>query len=665
MITKNYGTGFQIRMMAIALVPVLILAVLLGAYMIWQRQQDLATGLQQRGQLLARQLAAGADYGLFSGNQSALQALTNAVAREPSVTAVMIADRNGKSVAVYGSPALTELVSVQLPTALQAGQSTQKHAAQSITFTEPVRSPRLIVDDFPEGNDKGFSPILMPQKGSVATAEQITGLAVVVMSTEIIQQEQTRFALAVSGLLGLVLLGAFFVARKMSARLSRPVLEVAAAVERIGRGEDGVRVRGSSIGVLNLLSKGLNETAEQLERSRQELEQRVAQATAQLLEKKEQAERADHSKTRFLAAASHDLRQPMHALSMFITALSHVRSEAERAHLIRQAGAATVAMGNLLDALLDISKLDSGGVRTNISSFPVQQVLDRIRDTFTEIASKKGLELIVRNSNAWTSSDPILLERILGNLVSNAIRYTTPEQDVSGKVLVAARVRQDHILLQVRDNGSGIAPESQEIIFQEFVQLSNPERDRSKGLGLGLAIVKRLANLLEHPLTLRSLPHQGSTFAIRLPRVVAPTVFSLETYGPENPLSDNLTGLKLLVIDDDSLVRDSLTHLLLLWGCQVEQAAGGVGLAQALYGRKWHPDVVLCDYRLADGMDGIAVIRSLREVFGQTLPAAIITGDTELQALRNLGQENIRVLYKPVRSAQLRSIIKNLRLAVD
>jgi CheY-like chemotaxis protein len=119
------------------------------------------------------------------------------------------------------------------------------------------------------------------------------------------------------------------------------------------------------------------------------------------------------------------------------------------------------------------------------------------------------------------------------------------------------------------------------------------------------------------------------------------------------------------VIDDDSLVRDSLTHLLLLWGCQVEQAAGGVGLAQALYGRKWHPVVVLCDYRLADGMDGIAVIRSLREVFGQTLPAAIITGDTELQALRNLGQENIRVLYKPVRSAQLRSMIKNLRATTD
>ena len=665
MITKNYGTGFQIRMMAIALVPVLILAVLLGAYMILQRQQDLAIGLQQRGQLLARQLAAGADYGLFSGNQTALQALTNAVAREPSVTAVMIADRNGKSVAVYGSPALTELVSVQLPTAIQAGQATQKQLAQSITFTEPVRSPRLIVDDFPEGNDKGFSPILMPQKGSAATAEQITGLAVVVMSTDIIQQEQTRFALAVSGLLALVLIGAFLVTRKMSARLSRPVLEVAAAVERIGRGEDGVRVRGSSIGVLNLLSKGLNETAEQLERSRQELEERVAQATAQLLEKKEQAERADHSKTRFLAAASHDLRQPMHALSMFITALSHVRSEEERAHLIRQAGAATVAMGNLLDALLDISKLDSGGVRTNISCFPVQQVLDRIRDTFTEIASKKGLELIVRNSNAWTSSDPILLERILGNLVSNAIRYTTPEQNVSGKVLVAARVRQDHILLQVRDNGSGIAPASQEIIFQEFVQLSNPERDRSKGLGLGLAIVKRLANLLEHPLTLRSLPEQGSTFAIRLPRVLPPATFSLEPAGPENPLSDNLTGLKVLVIDDDSLVRDSLTHLLLLWECQVEQAAGGVGLAQALYTREWHPDVVLCDYRLADGMDGIAVIRCLREVFGQALPAAIITGDTELQALRNLGQENIRVLYKPVRSAQLRSMIKNLRASAD
>ena len=660
MTSETRNSGFQIRIMAVALLPVLILAFLLGGTMIQQRRQDLATGLQQRGQLLARQLAAGADYGLFSGNKAALQALTDAVAKELSVTAVMITDRTGKSMATYGPPVAIEQLAVQLPSGTNVSQGTQKTQANSITFTEPVRSPRLIVDDFSDGNDKGPSPILMAQAEFPVNSEQIAGLAIVAMSTDIIQQEQTRFALTVSGLLALVLLGAFFVARSMSARLSRPVLEVAAAVQRIGRGEEGVRVQGSSIGVLNLLSKGLNETAEQLERSRQQLEHRVSEATAQLLEKKEQAERADHSKTRFLAAASHDLRQPMHALSMFITALSHVRSDQERAHLIRQAGSATAAMGNLLDALLDISKLDSGGVRANISRFPVQQVLDRIRDTFTEIASKKGLELIVRNSEAWVSSDPILLERILGNLVSNAIRYTTTHNSTTGKVLVATRLRLNHVLLQVRDNGNGIAIDSQEVIFQEFVQLANPERDRSKGLGLGLAIVKRLADLLDHSLMLRSLPNCGSTFAIELPRVATGAVIAPEM-GPEILLSDSLEGVKVLVIDDDTMVRESLTHLLLLWGCQVEHAAGGIGLAQALYQRDWCPDVILCDYRLADNMDGIAVIRALRQVFGNQLPAAIVTGDTELQTLHSVGQEGIRVLYKPLRPAQLRLIIKGLR----
>lgn len=653
------GTGLQARIMALALLPVLILALLLGSTMIRQRNQDLELELQQRGQLLARQLAAAADYGLFSGNQAALQALTQAVSHEPSVVGATIADGTGRVMAISGSaPRVGTAPSPlgDLSRMITPG-ATSSHLVIGpwLAFIEPVRATPLVIDDFTEASSGQAAA-----RPAAATAAP-SGLAIVEMSAERIRQEQTRFAVTVVALLLLVLAGAFWVARLVSARIARPVLEVASAVQRIGLGVEGVRVRPSRIRVLNLLAEGFNETADQLERSRRELEQRVAQATAQLVEKKEQAEQADRSKTRFLAAASHDLRQPMHALSMFVSALGQEPSEAERQQLLRQVSSATMAMGNLLDALLDISKLDAGGVQAKISSFPLQQVLDRLRETFTELAERKGLELIIRNSREWVTSDPILLERILGNLVSNAIRYT-PGGLHAGKVLVACRHRGDRLAVQVRDNGVGIAPESQEAIFQEFVQLSNPERDRSKGLGLGLAIVKRLAGLLGHPLGLRSLPGRGSTFSIDVPRAVAaPEPAPVSDAGHEAGAGPGLDQLKVLVIDDDSLVRESISRLLQLWGTEVESSAGGAGLPQELKARGWQPHIVLCDYRLADGLDGVTLVQSLRQAFGVRLPAAIITGDTELQSLRDLGDEDIVLLYKPVRPVQLRNLVKTLR----
>lgn len=659
------GTGLQARIMALALLPVLILALLLGTTMIRQRNQDLERDLQLRGQLLARQLAAAADYGLFSGNLAALQALTQAVSQEPSVVGATIADSSGRVLAISGSAPrvgtapsplgdLSQLVS-------PAATSSQVAMDGWLAFIEPVRSTPLVIEDFAEA----MAGPVAPRGGAEPVPP--SGLAIVEMSAERIREEQARFAFTVVALLALVLTGAFWVARLVSARIARPVLEVADAVQRIGLGVEGVRVRPSNIRVLNQLAQGFNETADQLERSRRNLEQRVAEATAQLLEKKEQAEQADRSKTRFLAAASHDLRQPMHALSMFVSALAQETSEAERQQLLRQMASATMAMGNLLDALLDISKLDAGGVQPKISSFPLQQVLDRLRETFTELAERKGLELIVRNSRDWVTSDPILLERILGNLVSNAVRYT-PGDRPGGKVLVACRHRGDRLVVQVRDNGVGIAPESQEAIFQEFVQLSNPERDRSKGLGLGLAIVKRLAGLLDHPLHLRSLPGRGSTFAVELPKAApaaAPEPAPAEAGADTGTAGPALDQLRVLVIDDDSLVRESITRLLQLWGTEVEASAGGMDLPQALKARGWRPHVVLCDYRLADGVDGVMLVQALRETFGVRLPAAIITGDTELQGLRDLGDEDIVLLYKPVRPVQLRSLVKSLAGAMS
>jgi len=673
------------RITAIAMLPVLLLALMVGGLSISLRKSDLAEGLQQRGLLLARLLSSAADYGVFSGNRAALQTLAESVAREQAVAGVQILDRDNQVLATAG-------------TAPPPGEPERAWRV----FQEPIRSPQLAVDDV---DAPARAPGSAPQ-GS----ERVNGLAVIYLTTAQIDEEERRFTAIVIGILAAVLLATGLVARRMSRRVSRPVVEVAQAVERIGRGDTTVRVQPSTIGVLDLLGKGVNEMAQQLERAMHELEQRVLDATRQLVDKKDEAERANNAKSRFLAAASHDLRQPMHALGMFVAALAQHPATPVQRKLIGQIDRAVVAMGELLDSLLDISKLDAGVIRTRVAAFPVQTVFDRIRSEFSQAAQAKGLDLYVRKTPYWVSSDRILLERVIVNLVSNAIRYTD-----SGSIVVAARLcgpDLDQVRIDVRDSGPGIPEEAREAVFQEFVQLANPERDRSKGLGLGLAIVKRLVALLDHELVLRSAPGRGSMFSVRMPRAqplqsadraaapaddgVAhrprPTRGALQarpapTGASPNPLHTGaiqsptgagalhaaprqaarerptidrpFAGVRVLVIDDDAMVRESLSGLLRSWGAGVAATAGDMNLPAAL-ARAPRPDIVLCDLRLADNLDGVTLLAAIRETLGGRLPAVLITGDTAADRLQLASGSGDPVLHKPVRPAQLRGLLRSV-----
>jgi len=396
--------------------------------------------------------------------------------------------------------------------------------------------------------------------------------------------------------------------------------------------------------------------AERLEYAHREMTQKIDEATAELRRRTDEAERADMAKSRFLAAASHDLRQPMHALGLFIAELADHPHSPDTHRLVRQIQASADAMENLLDSLLDISRLDAGALEPKIAPSPVQPILDRIANDFQIWAEERGLQLRVRPCRAWVRTDPLLFERILSNLVSNAVRYTP-----RGTILIACRPDGPHLRVEVRDSGKGIEPDKQEVIFQEFVQLDNPERARTKGLGLGLAIVRRLTQLLGHHLTLRSRVGQGSVFGVRLERCEPVARPHQE---PMMRTPGNLSGTRVLVVDDDPLALASLDSLLAAWGCDVTGAAS-LDEALALTDPDRPPEVLITDYRLQGHQTGLEVVSGVTQRVGYQMRCILITGDTGADTINKARAAGVPMLHKPVRPAKMRAVLQRLLRADD
>jgi signal transduction histidine kinase len=642
------------RLMWLAMLPVLVFAVVWGIYVIRQRDADLAAQLQQRAQLLARQLAVAADYGIFSFNQAALDNLAQGVLRESSVISATIIGADGQVLATRHAQAQGKAIPPgTLQSMLEAsrrsgGGGVSEQNAQWVAHLEPVRTPLLVVDDLPEPS--------LPQR-----SDTLHGHAIVQVSTHSIQTELFEFGSRVMVLLAGVLLSGWVMARRFSNNIDQRIQAVVQAAQKIGAGHIGIRLPASTIPSFARLSQDINSMAGQLEQSRQRLEQRVHEATQALREQRDAAQQASRDKTRFLAAASHDLRQPMHALNMLLEAMKQESRPDERAKLLERIEASSQAMSALLDALLDISRLDAGSVRFQLGPFELQPLLRRLRDTYESEAERRGIALVVHGSRAWVRSDPMLLERILGNFLSNALRYTP----VGGCVLLAVRTRGENCVIQVRDNGPGIALQEQASVFQEFVQLHNPQRDRSQGLGLGLAIVQRLAQLLHHPVGVRSCVGSGATFHIQLPRCEVAAPPPTPPSGPpwngaSTQASAGLDGCRILLVEDDALVRDSYARLLQLWGCDARVHANADSVFAALGQDGWRPHLIVTDHRLGGALNGRQLIDALRHRWGADLPAAIMTGDTEDADLGRAGTDQLRVLYKPVKPNELRQVLVQL-----
>jgi signal transduction histidine kinase len=356
------------------------------------------------------------------------------------------------------------------------------------------------------------------------------------------------------------------------------------------------------------------------------------------------AQQANLAKSKFLAAASHDLRQPIHAQGLFLEVLAREDLTTGQHDAVANARTTWQASAEMLDALLDFSRIEAGVVEPHLRPFHLQPLLNKIEDELAPQADAKGLIYRSRETHAAVMSDPMLIELIVRNLVSNAIRYTN-----FGGLLVACRQRGSDIQLEVWDTGIGIEKSQHTEIFLEFHQLGNPERDRRKGLGLGLPIAQGLARALNHSLSLASRPGHGSVFKLTIP-ISRAAVATSEGVEPI-PSAAATLGARVLIIDDDAAVRSGMMQLLRHWGCECD-AAESIEDALAL-ARVRPPDLVISDYRLREQRTGAEAIAALRSELGSRLPAVLITGDTAPQRLREARAVGVPLLHKPVSPVQL------------
>ncbi len=395
-----------------------------------------------------------------------------------------------------------------------------------------------------------------------------------------------------------------------------------------------------------------------------ELKLRTEQLLEQLRQEKaaaeaarQEAEVANRAKTQFFAAASHDLRQPLHALGLFAEALRNKSRDEEVIQLVNSINSSVDALEGLFSELLDITKIDTGAVEVVPQHFRLQDLFARLRLHYEPTAFEKGLALRFRGGHRVAYADPVLVERIVRNLLSNAIRYTE-----DGGVLVACRQRGERLWVQVWDSGVGIPESEQPRIFEEFYQVPGERptaaHDR-KGLGLGLAIVKRLAQLMNAPLSLRSQPGRGTVFTLELPLGKAQQRMA-EPVAASAPLGLTLERKLIAVVEDEPAVRDGLEVLLKGWGATVavfDTVAACRQWAEHAKAQGQKPDLAIVDYRIDHQSTGIDAIQALREHFGAELPAIVVTGSTTAGLEELAHQHAFHLLIKPVVPNKLRAMI--------
>ncbi len=631
--------GIRTRILLAAMLPLVVVALLLSAVFMFGRVADVQQAYLQQQKALTRQLAAAGEFGVFAGAVDNLQTLVNGAMREPDVLSVSIFDNRGRLLARAGKVGYASLP-------LLGAQESALADADGATelLVQPIASTSHSLGDIFERNSLA---------GDVG--QQLLGHVVVEFSRESLLERRRRLLLLGLG----VTLGGLLVSCLLALRIARgviqPVLRVSRRIERIGQGDFSEQQPVRDDDPLRDLQLGLNQMAVSLKSGREELQQQVLAATLELRARKEEAETATRAKSRFLAAASHDLRQPAHALGMFVARLAQLQGDAQTKRVVAGLDASVRALQDMLDALLDLSRLEAESVHVRVLAFPIESVFEQVRNAFASAAADKGLRLRFRPSRAWVLSDPILLHRVVLNLVSNAVRYTA-----SGTVLAACRPVAGGTLMRIEvwDSGIGIAQEHQQKVFAEFFQVGNLERDRTKGLGLGLSIVERSCRLLAHPLAMRSQPGCGTRFTVTVP-LAATQSDGIREASPDSVPMDELAGLRVLLVEDDTLGSVALAGLLESWGCTVTLADGQQTACDRLR-EGATPDVIVSDYRLRDGHHGIGTVRLLREISGHAIPACLVSGDTDAEVMQQARSAGLVLLHKPVRPAKLRSLLRRL-----
>ena len=623
--------NLQRDLIRLGVIPCAMVAIALTAWFTHSRLRTLEAAFDAEGQAVARQVAAMSDLSLYAGDVPALQNVANAALRSGQVTRVEIS--NSAGVYVAAGPATASMEQLR-------------------TFTAPVTVREA-------SRASAFAP-----KGSTAVGDAPIGTVQTYRDTTSYARERTRSLMAGIGIALIALLTAWAWVRHMARAVAQPLRRVSRTVAALEAGQFDARcdVVGRSAGrgghggdahEIASLAHDINRLAERLQRNQQISEERVRDATAVALQRMAEAEQAALSRARFLAAASHDLRQPLHAMGLFIDGLLPSATPAQKP-AVQRLQESTAFMGVLLDDLLEISRLDAQVLTPAITNVSLEAVFDQLDAQYAPQAADGHLRLVWRDRGLAVRTDPALLLRIVGNLVANAVRHAPPD----GTVLVLARrVADGSVRIEVRDNGVGIAPIHQARIFEEFYQVANTERDRRQGFGLGLAICARIAALLGTRITLRSALQQGSTFGLALPGA-DPAAVPPPTPEPAAPVG--LAHLHCLVVDDDPVILESSRTLLEQWGCRVACASTRAEAVALLGAPGERFDVVLCDLQLAGDEDGMTVIDAAHQLQPDAL-AVLVSGATGPEVLQRLRQGGVMLLTKPVAPAKLRALLSTRR----
>lgn len=619
--------GIRYRILFTALAPAALVAFLVSSLLVAGQIEQARTEQHRRLAAVARQIASAAEYNIFVGNATGLLALLETTSREPDLVGAAILDTQGKVLA-----STVPIADLPLPDAIHQGLSPPSYLA---TYR---RWHGITIHASNFGEQDLFA-------GTEAPASPKLGQLLLRVTNEPLQREILRGMFTAIALSLVVVLFGSLLALALSRNLIRLLLRISQVVDQVGHGIGSARIGQAGPDELGQLAAGIDRMIGRVEINQAELAARIAGATLALRREKEEAEEASLSRSRFFAAASHDLRQPVQALGLFVAQLEREARHGPLRARVSQLAQSVRNLQALLDTLLDYSRLDGKVFRTDLRPVNARTAITSVAAEFSASAAAKGLVLRYRACDCWLLTDPALLHRILLNLVSNAIRHTR-----QGGILVGCRRGATHARISVWDTGPGIPAEHHAAVFDELVQLENPERDAGKGLGLGLAIVRRTADLLHHPLMLRSNLGRGSCFSVTIPLTGAPAI-------PDRaPASSEPARGAILVLGAPSAERDELTALLDGWGLPSLTVADADEALERL-AADGIPSLLLCDSggRLDPLLD---VLDRLDAATGTSIPALLVhTGPVTGIDVRG---ERRLVLARPFRPARLRALLNHL-----
>lgn len=613
--------GIRDRILLAALAPAVLVALLVTSVLVVGQWQNAVDSQHRSIALMARQIASIAEFNLFSGNIEGLQRQLELALSEPDIVAAAFLSPEGTVLASTIPPQ-----DLPEPEKIHAGfqQPGGKYLGEAHWHAQPIHATHT-------GEQDLFA--------STAQDTPLLGHLIISVSAAPLKAQIQGYALqAIAISLGMLMLG-ILLALGLARGLIQTLGEISGVVDSIARNRTKQRVLHTGPDELGQLARGINSMADAVAQTQEDLVRRINEATASLRLERDSAAQAAESRSRFFAAASHDLRQPAHALGLFATRLERDARHSPLLPRIEQLVQSVKSLQQMLDELLDYSRLSGGVYQTSPRPIRASEVITALAEEFEPVARAKRLALRQHVSDCWLHTDPTLLNRILINLVSNALHYT--EQ---GGVLIACRRGAGYARIEVWDTGIGIPADQQQAVFEELVQLVNPERDPGKGLGLGLAIVKRTADLLGHPLRLRSRIGRGSCFSLTVPLATA-------SDAPARTLDAEQDWLLLLATDGDT------TRQINAWELS-PTSAPHIDTALALIANLGAPKLVIADTQgLGDLAQCLAALDRLDAAAGQPLPALLIhpgpAPDTDLGSLR-------RLLPRPYRPARLRALIDHL-----